>query len=389
MVTNQPFALASYGLGAFAVCLLIWACLYKVNATVNGIGFTLNQGRNVRAYTRVAGRVTNVYVSTGQQVDRNQRLASIDNRVQEIEANSYQQIKSLSNNLTPQQVNAKVVATRQSIDGMARSKIALGEQLKLHQAQLSRYQKLLDNKDISQAEYLSQLNEVESIKTQLLQLQGSIEEKQSDLLQLEISAKSSQITINSNAALSANQSSLSKDIVANAKGVISVIDISEGDYLQEGVTIATISLETGPAQGVFLVSAKAAKRVKPNNLCFLSPAETPASKYGYLLSKVKSIGKLPTNPQELTRILGLEYTANALFDQLTNRAIAEEFSAFPYLLVVSLSRTEQGHLKWTTTNPPEWGFSAGGAASVDCVYDTWSPITYLIPLMRRNLGYGR
>ena len=389
MVTNHPFALASYGLGTLALCLLIWSCLYRVNATVSGIGFTLNQGKNIRAYTSTSGRVSKVHVRTGQQIEENQRLVSIDNRIQEIEADSNQSIKTLTDRVSPQQIDAMITATRQSVDALAKNKNALEEQLKLNESQLDRYQKLLSNKDISQAEYLEQLNNVESIKSQLLQLQGTIEQKKASLLQLELSTKSNQITSDSNAALSANQLSLSQDIVASTKGIVSVIDVNEGDYLQEGQTVATISLQQGPARGVFLLSATAAKRMKVNNLCYLSPAETPASKYGYLMSQVESIGELPTNPQELTSILGLEYTAEALFNQLTNRAQAEEFAAFPYLLVVSLMRTDDGELEWTTMRPPAWGFKTGGAATVDCVYDSWTPISYLLPLMRKNLGYGR
>jgi biotin carboxyl carrier protein len=388
-VTQQPFVLASYGLVAISGCFLIWACVYRVNATVSGIGFTLNQGKNNRAYAQVSGRVHKVHVETGQQVIEGETLISLDNQVQKIEAGSNQAIQELSNAMTPEQLRTMMLSTQQSIDGLVETQTTLQQQLRLNQEQLSRYQKLVDNQDISQAEYLSQLNQVDVIKTQLLQLKGSIEQKQSDLIQLRLSAKSSQITNDTNADLSENQLKLSRDILSSTNGIVSVIDVNEGDYVQEGQTVATIALKEGPALGIFLLSAEAAKRLQQGERCFLSPAETPASRYGYILAKVKSVGELPTNPQELTRILGLEYTANSLFDELTNRATVQEFSAFPYLLVITMDRSKKGDLQWTTKRPPSWGFSTGGAATVDCVYDTWTPISYLVPLMKKNLGYGR
>ena len=388
-VTQQPFVLASYGLVAISGCFLIWACVYRVNATVSGIGFTLNQGKNNRAYARVSGRVHKVHIETGQQVIEGQTLISLDNQVQKIEAGSNQAIQELSNAMTPEQLRTMMLSTQQSIDGLVETQMTLQQQLRLNQEQLSRYQKLVENQDISQAEYLSQLNQVDVIKTQLLQLKGSIEQKQSDLIQLRLSAKSSQITNDTNADLSENQLKLSRDILSSTNGIVSVIDVNEGDYVQEGQTVATIALKEGPALGIFLLSAEAAKRLQPGERCFLSPAETPASRYGYILAKVKSVGELPTNPQELTRILGLEYTANSLFDELTNRATVQEFSAFPYLLVITMDRSKTGDLQWTTQRPPSWGFRTGGAATVDCVYDTWTPISYLVPLMKKNLGYGR
>jgi len=388
-VTQQPFVLASYGLVAISGCFLIWACVYRVNATVSGIGFTLNQGKNNRAYARVSGRVHKVHIETGQRVIEGQTLISLDNQVQKIEAESNQAIQELSNAMTPKQLSTMMISTGQSIDGLLETQKTLRQQLLLNQEQLRRYQKLVDNQDISQVEYLSQLNQVDVIKTQLLQLKGSIEQKQSDLIQLQLSAKSSQITSDTNSDLSDNQLKLSRDILSGANGIVSVIDVNEGDYVQEGQTVATIALKEGPALGVFLLSAEAAKRLNQGERCFLSPAETPASRYGYILAKVKSVGELPTNPQELTRILGLEYTANSLFDELRNRSTFQEFSAFPYMLVITMDENKKGDLQWTTQRPPSWGFSTGGAATVDCVYDTWTPISYLVPLMKKNLGYGR
>lgn len=388
-VTQQPFGLASYGLIAISGCFLIWACIYRVNATVGGIGFTLNQGKNVRAYAQISGRVNKVHIDTGQRVTKGQALVSLDNQVQKIQAASNEAIQDLTNAMTPEQLNEMLISTQKSISGLLQTQETLQQQLTLNQEQLDRYQKLVGNQDISQAEYLSQLNQVDEIKTQLMQLQGSIEQKQSELIQLKISAKSSQITSDNNAEIANNQLKLSQDILSGTNGVVSVIDVNEGDYLQEGQTVATIALKDGPELGVFLLSAEAAKRLKKGSRCFLSPAETPASRYGYILAKVKSVGELPTNPQELTRILGLEYTANSLFAELTNRSTFQEFSAFPYLLVITMDRTKKGNLQWTTQRPPSWGFKTGGAATVDCIYDTWTPISYLVPLMRKNLGYGR
>lgn len=388
-VTQQPFILASYGLAAISGCLLIWACVYRVNATVSGIGFTLNQGKNIRAYARVSGRVHQVHIDTGQRVTQGQTLVSLDNQVQKIEAESNQALQKLNNAMTPKQLIAMMVSTQKNIDGLLETQKTLQKQLMVNQDQLSRYQRLVDNQDISQAEYLSQLNQVDEIKKQLFQLKGSIEQKQSDLIQLRLSAKSSKINSDTNADLSDNQLKLSRDILASTNGIVSVIDVNEGDYVEEGQTVATIALRKGPVLGVFLLSAEAAKRIEKGKRCFLSPAETPASRYGYILATVQSVGELPTNPQELTRILGLEYTANSLFDELTNRSSFHEFSAFPYLVVITMDRSKEGDLQWTTKRPPSWGFSTGGAATIDCVYNTWTPISYLVPLMKKNLGYGR
>ena len=108
-VTQQPFVLASYGLVAISGCFLIWACVYRVNATVSGIGFTLNQGKNNRAYARVSGRVHKVHIETGQQVIEGQTLISLDNQVQRIEAESNQAIQELSNAMTPKQLSTMMI----------------------------------------------------------------------------------------------------------------------------------------------------------------------------------------------------------------------------------------------------------------------------------------
>ena len=44
---------------------------------------------------------------------------------------------------------------------------------------------------------------------------------------------------------------LAKEIEAPATGLISLIDVSEGNLLKEGDTVAQVGYKTGPIKGVF------------------------------------------------------------------------------------------------------------------------------------------
>lgn len=392
---NWPKEISSspiYILIACILCLtsitLLWAILYRIKPTSHGIGLTVKRGVVNRVYTPIGGRIVSVKVKLGDEVRKGDVIATIDNTNELISSSNRDEVAKLSDKLSPAQIESQEISTMKQITATKASLRTLEVQLANNKVLLDRMTNLVGTKDISYSEFLAQQKIVDDIKIQILSLRGKVKSLESDLFKLTIDAKSSQINDKQDAQLAKYNLDLTRSIIARQDGLITLIDVSPGDYVKEGDTIAQVTYKTGVIKGVFVMPANMAKRVKPGDMCLVSPAESPPERYGYVKATAESIGVLPTNPGEFQRKIGLDYTTEQLFDHLNNIDNGNSFNAFPYLVIVSIDM-KNGKPVWTTGLVPPWGFVSGTAADVQCVYDQWSPLEYIIPTIRKEAGYVR
>ena len=389
LLADSPIKILIMGVLALSTVLIWWAISYRIKATSSGIGITVNQGFVKRAYTPIEGRIVKVNVELGDSVAKGDVIAEIDSTKERIKASSSSNISALSDRLTPDQIRAKAEATKRKIVATKKSMVTLNDQIEKNLVLAEKMFDLLSTGNISNAEYLTQLKIVDDLRIQAFNLEGEIEEYETDLFDLTQKARVEQMNDMADAALANYDLRLTKEIEAPATGLISLIDVSEGNLLKEGDTVAQVSYKTGPIKGVFLMSAEMAKRIKTGDKCLISPAESPPERYGYVEGIAETIGKLPTNPGEFERRIGLDYTTQQLFDQLSRESTGSEiFKVFPYLVTVNINMKDN-NATWTTGIRPPWGFEPGGAATVQCIYDIWSPMSYVIPFFRREAGYTR
>jgi len=333
--------------------------------------------------------VVSVKVQIGDEVRVGDVIAEIDNTKEVISSQNRDEVADLSGNLSPAQIATEEISTLKQINATKASMDTLSTQLDDNNQLLTRMTALLHTKDISYSEYLAQQKAVDDIKIQLLSLRGKVKSLESDLFKLTIASKSGQINDKQDAEIANYNLSLTKSIIARHNGIVTLIDVSPGDYIKEGGTIAQITYKTGAVKGIFVMPADMAKRVKPGDQCLVSPAESPPERYGYVRATAESVGILPTNPGEFQRRIGLDYTTEQLFDQLSKDDEGSNyFNAFPYLVVVRIDLKNNRPI-WTTGSVPPWGFVSGTAADVQCIYDEWAPLQYIIPAIRREAGYVR
>lgn len=388
-VSSSPVLILIVFVLSLTSITILWAAFYRIKPTSHGVGLTVKRGIVNRVFTPIEGRVISVEVELGQEVRIGDVIAKIDNTKQLIDSSNRDQVSQISSNLTPAQLLAEEQSTIRQINATKSSMFTLQEQLVDNKHLLGKMDSLLSTNDISYSEYLQQLKSVDDIKIQLLALKGKSNSLESDLFKLTIASRSGQINDQQDAQIANYNLQLTKEIIARHDGIVSLIDVSPGDYVKEGDTIAQVNFKTGFVKGVFVMPADMAKRVKPGDQCLVSPAESPPERYGYVKATAESVGLLPTNPGEYQRRIGLDYTVQQLFDKLSkDDEGTNNFNAFPYLVVVNIDLEDDKPI-WTTRLVPPWGFVSGSAADVQCVYDQWSPLQYIIPAFRKEAGYVR
>ena len=178
---------------------------------------------------------------------------------------------------------------------------------------------------------------------------------------------------------------LVSNISSPITGFVSSIDAAVGTIVEKAGR-CTGFLRRWNAKGVFLAAADDARKIRKGDQCLISPAESPPEKYGYVRGIVHQVGAVPANPASLSRIIGLDYTVNSLFEYAQNQTQRNVYDAFPFVVVVDIP-VRKGKPQWTTGTIPPWGFTSGGPAEMQCVYDTFRPISFLIPWLREQAGY--
>lgn len=387
-IASDPLFLLSASLLFLALVVLAWAIIFRIKATVKGVGFIISGERIVRVFSPAEGRITKVHVKKLKGVRRGDLIAEIDNVLQENTALSDREVFVTSSKLNQQSLLTKQIEIQKKIKSTKQSMQNLSEQNAKNKKLVEGMKKLGNSGDISQLEFFQQEQSLRSSEIQLNQMQGSVEEYESELLSLQEQLLSENIQNKYKAKSSDYQFNMTNQIIANVDGKISLINVEIGDVIQEGGDVAAISMENKAPEGIFIMSAESARKLKVGDQCLISPAETPAERFGFLKGSVSSVGELPTNPNNLQSTLGLDYTVDQIFEYASRESSTEIYNVFPFIVKVKIHYNSSGKPEWSTGLRPPWGFRGETAGSVECIYAEWRPISYVVPFLKQESGFG-
>ena len=385
-VGSRPYFFLISSLTVLSGLLLIWGLFYKIQPTATGFGLIAKMGKIERVIAPSGGLIKTILVKNGSKVSEGQILAQIDLEGYDIDVRTSKAIAELSQSTSPQELEQKRISTQQQIEAIQGSLLVLKQQISANEKLINEISPLVESGDVSMSEYLNQIKELDDLKLQAYTFEGRIATLKAEE-QAEIDRISSQYRNNLRDKESSEyQRKLASDISSPITGVVSSIDASVGTIIEKGASVAQISYEDGAQKGIFLAAADDARKMRKGDQCLISPAESPPEKYGYVRGIVDKVGEVPANPASLGRVIGLDYTVNSLFEYAQNQTQRNVYDAFPFVVVVDIPLTK-GKPEWTTGTVPPWGFTPGGPAEVQCVYDTFRPISFLVPWLREQAGY--
>lgn len=388
-IISEPLYIFFLSCSGLALIGILWAVIYKIKATSSGVGIIAYNGKVVRAYTPVSGRVTDILVHPGQQVAKGDNLVSIDAFSLETDALASTQVAEITSNLTPTELQANQISTEKKIIATNKSIQLLNSEIKENHFLLKNMKKLVKDSSISYREFLKQQKMTSEMELKVEALRGEADSYKSDLAKIEQAATKIDIDSTAKQRTKDYDFQLSQSINSPIKGIVSLIEANHGKYLKEGDTVAQISYLTGPVKSLFLMSSASATRLKVGDECLVSPSNSPSSDWGYIKGKVTEISDLPTNPDDFERRIGMDYTAKSLYDAIKTMAISKNkpLDLFPFVVTVEIKLDKNNRPEWTLGSRPPWGFKVGNSATVECIYKEWRPINYVIPFFRRQLGF--
>jgi HlyD family secretion protein len=109
----------------------------------------------------------------------------------------------------------------------------------------------------------------------------------------------------------------------------------------------------------------------------VSPSTVKVEEYGFLLGTVQTVSEFPVTPEGLRRVL-------------RNDRLAEQWmgASAPIEVVASLTpdpATPSGY-RWSSSKGPPTQILSGTLAAASVVVERRSPISYVLPAVKRSLG---
>lgn len=355
-VTSPMGWVALTAIGVALVAGIVWSIVGRIPERVDAQGELL-RGDRVGAVTAIAnGRVKEILVGLGEEVERGQLVARL--ALPEIET----QI---------QKVKADIVdlEARQVAQGQETNAVIAGYQATLRQLYEQRrdVQVLIEKGLKTRRDILQIDSQIASTQAQIAQARGGkdqrdlqVDDKQRELIRLE------------------EQLAASSELRSPERGKVVQIQVAEGQPVQSGDSVLLVEDDSLPLRALVLVPEATAKRVDPGMEVRIAPSDVKSEDHGFMLGKITAISERAASPQELDRILNNQAKTQSYME-------VKPYLAFAELIPVD-SPTNVSGFKWTSADGPPKKITSGTLCAYQIIVDERRPISYVIPMVKKTLG---
>ena len=366
----QPYA----WLGLVAVLVgfgggLTWAFLGTVRQSVSAKGVVTYPGGLRQVYSPSTERIGSIDVKPGQQIQKNQTIATLTDETQqkkieaaEIELEKFQKADSDLQKLVDLRIK--------------QSKITQTDLQNVYQPLADEADDLFEKRLITAGSYGSTKKNFLDTRQTYLQQITSLRELRRTL--------DTQI-IEKEANLSQLKSELEEKYFINSpiSGQIVNINYQTGDYPSRDIALATISKKNTSfnKENIVIATANSGnidKLAKGNHAIF-TPDNVERNRFGGIIATVTKIQRTPITPEFLVNFIGNKQIADKLTD--------DQKLFYMELKLARDPNTPTGY-KWSSGKGPDGRAPVFpnllGKATV--YYDQRSPITYVMPYIRKLVG---
>jgi HlyD family secretion protein len=184
------------------------------------------------------------------------------------------------------------------------------------------------------------------------------------------------------------QAQATTEVTSAETGKVVEVIKSTGDQVMEGEPLLRIERQGqgvdaqfcgGNVHAILYISATSAGKVRKGQAVRVSPSDVKREEYGYILGKVEWIASYPASSADMN-------------EKLKNDQLVREFmTAGPAFETRVCLEPDPGNkvnpFRWSSSQGPPRGTSAGTTCSASVVVDKRKPYTYVIPAVKRTLGF--
>jgi NHLM bacteriocin system secretion protein len=183
------------------------------------------------------------------------------------------------------------------------------------------------------------------------------------------------------------QAQATTELKSTESGRVVEVIKSSGDKVREDEPLIRIEPQGQAVQNQFCggnvhalvyIPASSAGKVKKGQFARVSPSDVKKEEYGFIFGKVEWVASYPASTADMT-------------EKLKNDQLVREFMAggpvFEARVCLEPNPANKVNpFKWSSSQGPPVGTTAGTTCTVSIVVDERKPSTYVVPAIRRTVG---
>lgn len=397
-ITSPAGWLALVATGLLLACGILWGIWGSIPTTVEGSGILMSRGGIFSISARASGRVQAIRLDEGDEVEAGQtvviigqpdirdKILAAQNKVRDLNT-QYEQHRSFSK----KEMALEERSIKEQRTNLLQTNKSLKAQLKLLRKRLMNQQRLVELGLITRMKVLDTRIEIDSRTEKIRQNNNQIKQLSIQKLQSHNTIREELLDLEGEIQMARDelqglQHSLQMDSKAISvfTGKVISVDVALGDVVQTGSRLMTIE-KTGQdarfLQAIMYVPANQGKRISAGMRVHVAPSTVKKDRYGSIMGLVTYVSAFPANPEAMKRVLLNE----KMVEELSKSGPSIEVK----VALVPDSRTHSGY-KWTSSDGPPVSIHAGTMCTATAIVKRMQPIQLVIPLMKKYfLGMGR
>lgn len=375
----------------------IWGWFGRIDTKVNGAGMIMNIGGLRSITAKVNGNLKYLNVEEGSRVEQNQVLGVIDQPLLELEirqlADKFILLQGQFSELVEEDKKNKTLRADYftKMEGVTDTTIEKLTQIQEYVQELSDIYKRLRDKGIASKESLYQMIQ-NAINAEVNVTKQKGDRYKLPLEQFDFLYENKKMMWDKLKDLKLTQNELdikrmtyvtNAILISPVSGLVANVMKSPGDSVSQGENVLTVFPQVFDAmQMTAFVPAKEWKKVKLNQMVYVSPTDVEPQRYGYMVGLVRHVAEYPDAEQTLDNIF-----KNKDLVQFLKR---NEPLVIRILVELIPDPTNSTGIKWTCVPPENMKLTFGSPCNVSVVVERRPPITYVVPWLKEKLlGTGR
>jgi NHLM bacteriocin system secretion protein len=381
------------GLLCLGLCVLtvVWSVLAQYRETVEGPGMLVRSGGVFIGINAPKAGWVDGLVSTGQQVQAGQIVASLttpeeEARIADLE-NRISQIESHRDSITQRYEGRRVVETHTQ----QRRREELEEAVDLTRRRIEEAESILANRERLFSRGADTIERVQEARERLFSARSSLSHTQAELAALTSAllaldaSRDQELEANHRQLLDLRGQleqariaySLANEVRAPKDGVVALVPVTMSALVAAGQRIVTLETGGDRLEALFFVPGDVGKRVVPGMEVRLSPTTAPREEFGMIYGRVVSVSPQPVGQAEIAERVGNPELA---------RLMSRNGAPFEVRATLDLSPGNPEQSAWSSRRGQEVSLSSGLLLTANVTVRRAAPITLVIPALRRWTG---
>lgn len=373
---------------------LVWSLVGSIPERVSGRGILLRGGGVLEVATQQGGRLQDLAVEVGDDVEAGQVIARVylpeqEDRLRRARAEHETQRQEFERVARYNGENQRLQeASLEQQVGNLRQSIATSEQdLRTMEEKVAAQEQLVAKGLVTRQTLITTRQSYDGVKQKIREAQQQITRNQADLIRTRTDAGKSLDGARAKLAEATRALTTVEREVKEATEVISpytgrILEVlaTQGSFVQSGAAVATLDMHGSTTQGleaVLYVKSSDGKKIRPGMQILIAPSTVRQEEHGFLLGTITYVSDLPATPRGMISTLKNDKLVASLAGNDAPYQVHADLTPDP---------NTPSRYRWTSSKGPPLRIGSGTLCGGDILIRSRRPLEMVVPLLRSEVG---